>query len=217
MGGNILVKLPSRQPLKILDVGTGSGTPLSPILPPILPPPPAPPMKPLLLVGVDMYVGRWAIEVADDYPNAQVIGMDLSPMQPTYVPQNCEFIVGDLTESLADFNDGSFDLVHSRYSHSTPCIFLPRLRSSVYFSQSATRSLTDHFCYALMDRYIHSGVTKEEWPKYIKEVYRLLKPGGYAQICEPTSTLLSEDGKLPNDAPIAEVRPCIPSLRVFRP
>ena len=58
--------------------------------------------------------GRWAIEVADDYPRTRVIGMDLSPMQPTDVPTNCEFIVGDLTETLDDFDDGSFDLIHSR-------------------------------------------------------------------------------------------------------
>jgi hypothetical protein len=45
-----------------------------------------------------------------------VIGMDLSPVQPTEVPDNCEFRVGDLTESLDDYNDGSFDLIHSRYN-----------------------------------------------------------------------------------------------------
>jgi hypothetical protein len=40
--------------------------------------------------------------------------MDLSPANPSYeVPDNCEFIVGDLTEGL-DFDDGSLDLVHSR-------------------------------------------------------------------------------------------------------
>src|SRR5579859_177349 len=54
--------------------------------------------------------GRWAIEVAEDYPRATVIGLDLSPMQPEDVPENCEFIIGDLTECLADFDDGSFDL-----------------------------------------------------------------------------------------------------------
>jgi ubiquinone/menaquinone biosynthesis C-methylase UbiE len=58
--------------------------------------------------------GRWAIEVADDYPRTRVIGMDLSPMQPTDVPANCEFVVGDLTETLDTFDDGSFDLIHSR-------------------------------------------------------------------------------------------------------
>lgn len=35
-------------------------------------------------------------------------------MQPEDVPENCEFIIGDLTEALSDFDDGSFDLVHSR-------------------------------------------------------------------------------------------------------
>lgn len=58
--------------------------------------------------------GRWAIEVADEYPRATVIGLDLSPMQPDNIPENCEFIIGDLTESLTDFDDGTFDLVHSR-------------------------------------------------------------------------------------------------------
>jgi hypothetical protein len=42
--------------------------------------------------------------------------MDLSPIQPTDVPVNCEFVVGDLTSELDDFDDGHFDLVHSRYS-----------------------------------------------------------------------------------------------------
>jgi hypothetical protein len=65
----------------------------------------------VLILGI----GRWAIEVADDYPRANVIGIDLSPMQPTDVPENCEFIVGDLPECLEDFDDGSVDLVHSRY------------------------------------------------------------------------------------------------------
>lgn len=64
---------------------------------------------------VCLRVGRWAIEVADQFPSAHVVGMDLSPIQPTTVPLNCEFMVGDLTKELNKFNDGSMDLVHSRY------------------------------------------------------------------------------------------------------
>jgi hypothetical protein len=42
--------------------------------------------------------------------------MDLSPIQPVDdVPTNCEFRVGDLTQNLEDYDDGSFDLIHSRY------------------------------------------------------------------------------------------------------
>jgi hypothetical protein len=43
-----------------------------------------------------------------------VVGIDLSPIQPDFVPQNCEFVVADLNDGL-DFDDGSHDLVHSRY------------------------------------------------------------------------------------------------------
>jgi predicted O-methyltransferase YrrM len=42
------------------------------------------------------------------------MGLDLSPVQPAEVPENCEFIVGDLTETLEDFDNDTFDLVHSR-------------------------------------------------------------------------------------------------------
>ena len=60
--------------------------------------------------------GLWALEVADKFPTARVIGMDLSPIQPEDVPRNCEFVVGDLTQDLEDYNDGSMDLIHSRYT-----------------------------------------------------------------------------------------------------
>lgn len=39
--------------------------------------------------------GIWAIEMADLHPACQVIGSDLSPVQPTWVPPNCKFEVDD--------------------------------------------------------------------------------------------------------------------------
>ena len=45
------------------------------------------------------------------------MGLDLAPIQPDYVPSNCEFMVGDLRTELDEFDDGSVDLVHSRYFH----------------------------------------------------------------------------------------------------
>jgi hypothetical protein len=61
--------------------------------------------------------GRWAIEVADEYPHAYVTGIDLAPIQPHFIPINCEFRVANLTEDLEDFYDGYYDLVHSRYKY----------------------------------------------------------------------------------------------------
>lgn len=40
--------------------------------------------------------------------------MDLSPIQPTNVPPNCEYMVGDFTEDLEEFHESSVDLVHAR-------------------------------------------------------------------------------------------------------
>jgi ubiquinone/menaquinone biosynthesis C-methylase UbiE len=57
--------------------------------------------------------GAWTIEVAEEFPAANVIGIDLSPVQANFIPKNCKFIVGDLTQGLV-FDDGSMDLVHSR-------------------------------------------------------------------------------------------------------
>lgn len=66
------------------------------------------------IVDVGTGSGRWVVEVADDYPTAHVVGTDLSPIQPTDVPSNAEFILMDLTQGL-EFETGSIDLLQSRY------------------------------------------------------------------------------------------------------
>jgi len=72
--------------------------------------------RPTLVFDAGTGTGRWAIEAALQYPKAYVIGMDISPVQPTDVPENCEFRYGDLTDDLLlDFDEGSFDFVHTRY------------------------------------------------------------------------------------------------------
>jgi len=39
--------------------------------------------------------GKWAVEMGDEFPNAHIIGIDLSPIQPPVVPPNVEFYVED--------------------------------------------------------------------------------------------------------------------------
>lgn len=56
------------------------------------------------------------MEVAKDYPNAKIIGFDLSPINRDGVPSNCTFEVGDLNKDLGRYPDGTFDFVHSRYT-----------------------------------------------------------------------------------------------------
>ncbi|KAG5992602.1 hypothetical protein E4U54_003596 [Claviceps lovelessii] len=40
--------------------------------------------------------GIWAIDIGDKFPNAEILGVDISPIQPTFVPPNVSFIMDDL-------------------------------------------------------------------------------------------------------------------------
>lgn len=40
--------------------------------------------------------GIWAIDFADEFPECEIIGTDLSPIQPTSVPPNLRFYVDDV-------------------------------------------------------------------------------------------------------------------------
>jgi SAM-dependent methyltransferase len=51
--------------------------------------------------------------MADQYPSAVVTGVDLSPIQPAFVPVNCVFEVDDVTEQWT-YPPKHFDFVHIR-------------------------------------------------------------------------------------------------------
>lgn len=55
--------------------------------------------------------------VADSYPDTQFHGMDLSPIQPDWVPQNVQFVVDDI-EHLSGwtYEDDKFDYIHVRHT-----------------------------------------------------------------------------------------------------
>ncbi|EGC41502.1 conserved hypothetical protein [Histoplasma capsulatum var. duboisii H88] len=58
--------------------------------------------------------GIWAIEFADLFPSAEIIGNDLSPIQPKLVPPNVKFIIDDVEDEWGYEND-PFDFIHARY------------------------------------------------------------------------------------------------------
>jgi len=53
------------------------------------------------------------LTLGDEYPSAEIIGTDLSPIQPRWVPPNVRFQVDDATEEWA-FPPESFDFIHAR-------------------------------------------------------------------------------------------------------
>jgi SAM-dependent methyltransferase len=95
-----LIFSPIDCPSRILDLGTGTGQ-----------------------WAIDGMLGEETLRrapanhpppaVGDSYPMAEVIGTDLSPIQPSWIPPNVKFIVDDLEDEWVV--GGNFDLIHTRH------------------------------------------------------------------------------------------------------
>ncbi len=92
------------------------------------------------------------IQFADEHPNASVLGTDLSPVQPSYVPPNCSFIVDDV-ESDWTFSK-QYDFIHSRFL----------------------------------------VVAMHDWPRYFRQAFQQLRPGGWIEVQEANVITDCDDG-----------------------
>ncbi|EWG54720.1 hypothetical protein FVEG_12855 [Fusarium verticillioides 7600] len=68
--------------------------------------------NPQKIIDLATGTGIWAIDVADKFPSASVVGVDLSPIQPSWVPPNLKFLVDDIEDEW--MHGGDFDFVHMR-------------------------------------------------------------------------------------------------------
>ncbi|KAF3928563.1 hypothetical protein AA313_de0200150 [Arthrobotrys entomopaga] len=95
------------------------------------------------------------------FPDAQITGNDLSPVQPTYVPPNVTFEIDDFNEEWLQPSN-HFDFVHAR-----------ALYGSV-----------------------------QDWSQFLKNVYRVLKPGAWFESVETVVEIACDDGSIPKGAPV---------------
>jgi ubiquinone/menaquinone biosynthesis C-methylase UbiE len=115
----------------------------------------APIGSPSSILDAGTGTGRWAIEMAHAFPNANVIGIDVKPpavdQQASFGagvdlrPPNYSFVPGNLLEGLS-FADGSFDFVHMRL--------------------------------------LFTAIPHDRWPFVVGELARITRPGGWIELVD---------------------------------
>ena len=110
------------------------------------------------ILDVGCGTGRWGAEMAQQFPAANVVGVDLVPPAITDVavrqgrektPDNYVFVQGDVTKGLP-FEDNSFDFVHMRL--------------------------------------VVMALTAATWLPAIQELHRVTRPGGWIELVDTTVT-----------------------------
>ncbi|KAH7471693.1 hypothetical protein FOMA001_g13477 [Fusarium oxysporum f. sp. matthiolae] len=139
-----------------------------------LSPPNLPDFKTGRVLDLGTGTGIWAIDFADEHPEAEVIGVDLSPTQPEFVPPNLQFEIDDIDEEWT--YSLPFDYIHSRM-----------MNVSVKNWQSTYARFSS--------KLFHGLVNRSESP----DMHRNLTPGGYAELQDVDIMMQSDDNTLTQD------------------
>lgn len=73
------------------------------------------PTNPQRILDICTGTGIWAMQIAEVYPSATVIGTDISPVQPRWVPPNLTFEIDDIEEEWL-YKSNAYDLVNCRFN-----------------------------------------------------------------------------------------------------
>ncbi|KAK0099254.1 hypothetical protein ONS96_008488 [Cadophora gregata f. sp. sojae] len=140
--------------------------------------------NPQNVLDIGTGTGLWAIQFADENPSAQVIGTDLSPIQPTFIPPNLQFLIDDAGEDWV-FSQ-KFDFIHARQLH---CAVEEKrlIEQAIQYSDYSTYILSnfhDGENFLTHDRNLHPGG--------FFEMQELAFPGTCDDNSNPPSNALSK-------------------------
>ncbi|KAL5404688.1 hypothetical protein PMIN03_008957 [Paraphaeosphaeria minitans] len=72
------------------------------------------PIAPARVLDIGTGTGIWALDFGDENPASEIVGTDLSPMQPSWVPPNVKFYIDDAESEWVYSPHERFDLIHAR-------------------------------------------------------------------------------------------------------
>ncbi|KAI0158820.1 S-adenosyl-L-methionine-dependent methyltransferase [Pestalotiopsis sp. NC0098] len=124
--------------------------------------------------------GLWAFEIALTHTNSQVIGTDLSPIQPSYIPTNCQFEIDDAEDEW--LYRQKFSFIHSRGNHLS-------FQSPETVVSSAFNALARHGWFESQDIVLPlkcddnswEGSAIQKWNNTIAECFRLSGRRSYVE------------------------------------
>ena len=143
--------------------------------------------------------GIWCMDFADSHPTAEVVGVDLSPVQLVWVPPNCRFLVDDFTSRWVDEED-TYEFVHIRclygsvsdwpalyrdiYAHTKPGGWIQQLEMSIVFKSDHGTVGPDHIMTQWSNTFIEAGERMGKTFKIAATAARLIREAGFTDVEE---------------------------------
>ncbi|RSL71566.1 hypothetical protein CEP54_001346 [Fusarium duplospermum] len=121
-------------------------------------------------IDVGTGTGIWAIDFAEAFPETEVIGTDVSPIQPSWVPPNLRFEIDDCTQEWT-FAPNSLDYIHMRWLVGS-IVDWPQLFKEAYKCLKPGGYIESHEALSRMDcddGSIHEKSAMHQWGKFFVE------------------------------------------------
>ncbi|KAJ5150251.1 hypothetical protein N7448_001829, partial [Penicillium atrosanguineum] len=147
---------------------------------------------------------RWAVEVAEQHPDCQVIGVDIAPhMNPDDVPENLWLQVRNVLILVLSIFSSKKTRVEGGHVHhgATRLLRVTHPSPLINMVDDLNRPFTfpaNHFD-LVHSRLVATGIDRSRWPAYINDIVRVLKPGGWVQMIEIYFNAQSDNGSLTDD------------------